>query len=184
MSNSTDLKNGLFAQHNVAEYLRLWYGNKYYVFESEEGSSSDMEDKIDITLISKKTDRRYYYDVKSTLSSDRITYTYINKLKQPSKIYSGNFTIHPIFVFNSRENVFDPQYGMEVYGMYADKFYNKILKPFAKPNDPRQFGMEKMNVGGKAVPMCDDDGNIIRNNSRFISISYETIKKFATRIPK
>lgn len=101
--NTDYLSEGLKAQHTIFERFK-WKTDilpRYDIVESPEGSIQDMVDKVDITLTDKLTAKTYMFDVKSSQYTDKITYTHINSLGQPSKIYSGDFSIDLIFTFGT-----------------------------------------------------------------------------------
>lgn len=96
---------GLAAQHMIFSKMKNKYANltRYNIEESTEGSLKDMVDKIDITVYDRANSNVVCktYDVKSTKSPDRISYTYINSLGQRSKIFKGIYDTDLIFTFGN-----------------------------------------------------------------------------------
>ena len=95
MVSKTQLRSeGFTAQHVIFGRFEQYFKKlpKYIVTESEENSKTDMEDKIDIIIHDSVKNVDAYIDVKSSKSSDSITYTHINGLGEKSKIYSGDFS--------------------------------------------------------------------------------------------
>lgn len=118
--NKDYFSEGLKAQHTIYErmYRKCKNSPRYKIQESPEGSSKDMEDKIDITLTDTITNKEYNYDVKSSQYEDKITYTYLNSINQYSKIYNGDYSIDLIFTFKTYN---------DGYFVHADEFA-KLLK--------------------------------------------------------
>lgn len=104
MVSKTQLRSeGFTAQHVIFGRFEQYFKKlpKYIVTESEENSKTDMEDKIDIIIHDSIKNVDAYIDVKSSKSSDSITYTHINGLGEKSKIYSGDFSIDLVFTLDT-----------------------------------------------------------------------------------
>ena len=97
-----DLTNGFIAQHVIYGRLKNHYNNipRYLIEEAPAHSKTDMEDKIDISIIDTKSNQTLNIDVKSSLHKDKISYTHITSLGQKSKIYAGDFSIDLIFTLD------------------------------------------------------------------------------------
>lgn len=150
-----DLHNGFIAQHVIYGRLKNHYNNipRYLVEEAPAHSKTDMEDKIDISIIDTKSNQTLNIDVKSSLHKDKISYTHINGLGQKSKIFSGDFSIDLIFTLD------DYSIG---YVVKAEDFY-KLL-------------MDKLKNGQEQISLRDPA------KSRFVWVYLDEIKDLAVNV--
>jgi hypothetical protein len=150
-----DLTNGFIAQHVIYGRLKNHYNNipRYLIEEAPAHSKTDMEDKIDISIIDTKSNQTLNIDVKSSLHKDKISYTHINSLGQKSKIYAGDFSIDLIFTLD------DYSVG---YVVKAKDFYDLLMK--------------KLENGEEQISIRNPE------KSRFIWVTLSEIKDLAINV--
>lgn len=112
MASFENFTHGMSEQKRICGLMNSYYlrhGHKLCAQESD--TITDMSEKVDIIVTNVKGEVVEKFDIKSTKSNDRITYTFMDKNNKTSLVYNGVYNVKVAFVFDGSSVLYiaDPE---------------------------------------------------------------------------